>query len=85
MYEKNWKNSINCPILSQLNIKSILFLASQVSNNLAVLLMTEIKFEGKFPTNQFLLNGFTCKLDCYLKGGGILFSLENISFPSHTN
>lgn len=43
-------------VLCQFNIKSIIFLASQVSNNSTVLLMTEAKFEGTFPTNQFLLN-----------------------------
>ena len=72
----HWKNSINCPILSQLIIKSALFLASQVIDNLSVLLMTETKFNLISPTNQFLLNGYICKLDRYLKCGGIPFFLR---------
>ena len=56
------QNNINRPILGQLNINSIRnkfsFLASQIGNNLDVLLISETKLDDTFPTAQFLLDGF---------------------------
>ena len=48
------QNNLNCPILGQLNINSIRnkfsFLASQIGNNLDVLLISEIKLDDTIPT-----------------------------------
>ena len=50
------------PIFAQININSIRnkfqFLASQVINNVDVLLVSETKLDDSFPTAQFLLDGF---------------------------
>ena len=51
------QNNLNRPILGQLNIKSMrnkfFFLASQIGNNLDVLLISETKLDDTFPTAQF--------------------------------
>ena len=57
---KNW----NRPIIGQLNINSIWnkfdFLCSEISPSLDILLVSETKLDGSFPTAQFLMSGF-CK------------------------
>ena len=56
------QSNLNRPILGQLNINSIRnkfsFLASQIGNNLDVLLISETKLDDTFSTAQFLLDGF---------------------------
>ena len=53
----------DCPIFAQINISSIKtklqFLASQISNNVDVLLVSGTKLDDSFPMAQFLLNGFS--------------------------
>ena len=72
------QNNLNRPILGQLNINLIRnkfsFLASQIGNNVDVLLISEAKLDHKFLTAQFLLDGFkkSYRLDCCSKGGGLL-------------
>ena len=80
------QNNINRPILGQLNINSIRnkfsFLASQIGNNLDVLLISETKLDDTFPTAQFLLDGFKkpYRLDRCSKGGSLfLFVRDDIS------
>ena len=56
------QNNLNRPILGQLNINSIRnnfsFLASQIGNNVDILLISDTKFDDTFRTPQFLLDGF---------------------------
>ena len=100
--EKNKSQNINLkslreenpdrPIFAQININSIRnkfqFLASQVINNVDVLLVSETKLDDSFPTAQFLLDGFLkpYRLDCCSNGGGILFYVnDDISCRLLTN
>ena len=80
------QNNINRPILGQLNINSIRnefsFLATQIGNNLDIVLISETKLDDTFPTAQFLLDRFRkpSRLDRCLKGGGLLlFVRDDIS------
>ena len=71
--EKNKRQNINLKslreenpdraIFAQFNINSIRnkfqFLASQVINNVDVLLVSETKLDDSFPAAQFLLGGFS--------------------------
>ena len=54
-------------------------LASQVINNLDVVLVTETKLDDSFPTAQFLLHGFSKSytLDHCSNGGGLLLYMKN--------
>ena len=76
----------NCLIFVQININSIRnkseFLASQIINNVDVLLVSETKLDDNFPTAQFLLDGFSkpYRLDrCSTGGGIILYVKDDIS------
>ena len=80
------QNNINRPILGQLNINSIRnefsFLATQIGNNLDIVLISETKLDDTFPTAQFLLDEFKkpYRLDRCSKGGGLLlFVRDDIS------
>ena len=80
------QSNLNRPILGQLNINSIRnkfsFLASQIGNNLDVLLISETKLDDTFSTVQFLLDGFKKpdRLDRCSKGGRLLlFVRDDIS------
>ena len=74
----------NRPIFAQININSIRnkfrFLASQVINNVDVLLVPETKLDDSFPTAQFSLDGFSKPhiLHCCSNGGGIIRYLRMI-------
>ena len=71
------------PIFAQININSIRnkfqFLASQVINNIDVLLVSEIKPDDSFPTAQFLLDGFSKphRLGRCSNGGGLLLYIND--------
>ena len=71
------------PIFAQININSIRnkfeFVASQIINNVDVLLVSETKLDDSFPTAQFLLDGFSkpCRLDRSSNGSGILFYVKD--------
>ena len=71
------------PIFVQININSIRnkfqFLASQVINNVDVLLVSETKLDDSFPTAQFLLNGFSksYRLDRCSNGGRLLLYIKD--------
>ena len=91
--EKNKSQNINLkslreenpdrPIFAQININSIpnkfQFLASQVINNVDVLLVSETKLDDSFPTAQFLLDGFSkpYRLDRYSNGSGFLLYIKD--------
>ena len=91
--EKNKSQNINLkslreenpdrPIFAQININSIRnkfqFLASQVINNLDVLLVSETILDNSFPTAQFLFDGFSkpYRLDRCSNGGGILLYVKD--------
>ena len=71
------------PIFAQININSIRnkfeFVASQIINNVDVLLVSETKLDDSFPTAQFLLDGFSkpYRLDRCSNGGGILLYVKD--------
>ena len=73
----------NHPIFPQVNINSIRnkfqFLASQIINNVGVLLLCETKLGDSFPTAQFLLDGFPkpYRLNRRSNGGGILLYVKD--------
>ena len=70
-------------IFAQININSIRnkfeFVASQIINNVDVLLVSETKLDYSFPTAQFLLDGFSkpYRLDRCSNGGGILLYVKD--------
>ena len=70
-------------IFAQININSIRnkfeFVASQIINNVDVLLVSETKLDDNFPTAQFLLDGFSkpYRLDRCSNGGGILLYVKH--------
>ena len=67
----------------QINIKSLRnkfqFLASQVINNVDILLVSETKLDDSFPTAQFLLDGFSKpnRLDRCSNVAQILLNVKN--------
>ena len=78
------QNNLDRPILHQLNIHSIrnkfsFFFVSQIGNNLDILLISETKLDDKFPTAQFLQDGFKkpYRLDCCSKGGSLLLFVRD--------
>ena len=80
------------PIFEQININSISnkfqFLASQIINNVDILLVSKTKLDDSFPTAQFLLDGFSkpYRLDRCSNGGGILLYVkDDISSPLLTD
>ena len=74
---------MNCPIIAQLNTHSIRtkfqFLEKEVFPNLDILLISETKLDGSFPSAQFLLDGFSKPygLDRCSNGGGILLYIRD--------
>ena len=74
---------MNCPIIAQLNTHSIRtkfqFLEKEVFPNLDILLISETKLDGSFPSAQFLLDGFSkpYRLDRCSNGGGILLYIRD--------
>ena len=73
----------NCHNFAQIKINSIRnkfqFLASQITNNVDILLVSETKLDDSFPTAQFLLDGFSkpYRLDRCSNGGGILLYVKD--------
>ena len=72
----------NRPIIGQLNINSIRnkfdFLCYEISPSLDILLVSETKYDGSFPTAQYLMGGF-CKpyrLDRCLNSRGLLLHIR---------
>ena len=78
----------NRPIIGQLNINFIRnkfdFLCSKISPSLDILLVSETKLDGSFPTVQFLMSGFcrSYRLDHCSNGGGLLLYIRE-DIPSH--
>ena len=52
------QNNLNRPILGQNKLRKKQIFASQIGNNLGVLLISETKLDETFPTAQFLLDRF---------------------------
>ena len=91
--EKNKRQNINLkslreenpdrPIFAQINLNSIRnkfqFLASQIINNVDVMLVSETKLDDSFPTAQILLDGFSkpYRLERCSNGGGILLYVKD--------
>ena len=80
------EENLNLPIFAQININSIrnefYFLASQIINNVNILLVSETKLDDSFPATQFLLDGFLkpYRLDRCSNGGEIfLYVKDDIS------
>ena len=65
-------------IIAHLNINPLRnkfkFLISLIKDNIDVLMISETKLDESFPTNQFMINGFSApfRLDRNDKGGGII-------------
>ena len=78
-----WEENPECPILAQINLNSMRnkfqFLASQVINNVDVLLVSGTKLDDSFPTAQCLLDGFSkpYRLVRCWNGGGILLYVKD--------
>ena len=77
--------NVNKLIIAHLNINSLRdkfeFLIFQTKDNIDVLMISETKLDQSFPTNQFIINGFSApfRLDRNDKSGGIiLYIRENI-------
>ena len=78
----NYISNYDILYLGDLNITSISnkfqFLASQIINNVDVLLVSETKLDDFYPTVQFLLDGFSkpYRLDRCSNGGGLPDNVE---------
>ena len=74
--------NVNKPMIAHLNINSLRnkfeFLISLSEDNLDVLMISETKLDESFPTNQFMINGFSApfRLDLNDKGGGIILYIR---------
>ena len=57
----------------------MVFLSSQITKYVDILLLSETKLDDSFPTGQFSLNGYSkpYRLDCSLNGGGILLYVRD--------
>ena len=82
--------NVNKLVIAHLNINSLRdkfeFLIFLTKDNIDVLMISETKLDQSFPTNQFIINGFSApfRLDRNDKGGGIILYIgENI--PSRLN
>ena len=70
--------NVNKMIIAHLNINPLRnkfkFLISLIKDNIDVLMISETKLDESFPTNQFMINGFSApfRLDRNDKGGGII-------------
>ena len=77
-----WKNK-NRPIIAQLNINSLrnkfVFLSSQITKYVDILLLSGTKLDDSFPTGQFSLNGYSkpYRVDRSSNGGGILLYVRD--------
>ena len=76
--------NVNKPMIAHLNINSLRskfeFLISLSEDKIDVLMISETKLNESFPTNQFMINGFSApfRLDLNNKGGGsILYIRED--------
>ena len=81
---ENWdKKHLNRPIIAQLNINSVRnkfqLLEKAICANLVILLISETKLDGSFPSAQFLLDGFSkpYRLERGSNGGGILLYISD--------
>ena len=83
-------------IMGHLNVNSIRnkfeLLSSLIGGKIDILMISEIKLDATFPTNQFFIQGFSTvyRLDrndrgvgiiLFVKDGIITFHLERCSFP----
>ena len=74
--------NVNKPMIAHLNINSLRnkfeFLISLSEDNIDVLMISETKLDESFPTNQFMINGFSApfRLDLNNKGGGIILYIS---------
>ena len=74
--------NVNKLILAHLNINSLRnkfqFLISLIKDNIDVLMISETKLDGSFPTSQFMINGFSApfRLDRNYKSGGIILYIR---------
>ena len=74
--------NFNKLITAHLNINSLRnkfeFLISLIKDNIDILMISETKLDQSFPTNQFMINGFSAplRLDRNDKGGGIILYIR---------
>ena len=74
--------NVNKLTLAHLNINSLRnkfqFLISLIKDNIDVLMISETKLDGSFPTSQFMINGFSApfRLDRNYKSGGIILYIR---------
>ena len=75
-------------IMGHLNVNSIRnkfeLLSSLIGGKIDILMISEIKLDATFPTNQFFIQGFSTvyRLDRNDRGVGYHFSFRTIFFPS---
>ena len=77
--------NVNKLIIGHLNINSLSSKFEQlkelVTNNIDILVLTETKLDASFPTEQFLINGFSkpYRSDRNRQGGGVMiYTREDI-------
>ena len=74
--------NFNKLIIAHLNINSLRnkfeFLISLIDDNIDILMISETKLDQSFPTNQFMIKGFSAPfcLDRNDKGGGIILCIR---------
>ena len=82
------KNNLNRMVIGHLNIN---FLAGKlealkqlIKEKLDILVLTETKIDESFPTDQFLIDGFSppFRLDRDKNGGGVLMYFSEYRFTS---
>ena len=75
-------NNANKLVIDYLNINYLRnkfeFLNSLIKDNIDILMISETKLDQSFPTNQFMINGFSAPfcLDRNDKGGGIILCIR---------
>ena len=76
-------NNVNHIIVGYLNINSLRYkfeeLKDIVKSNVGIIILSETKIDDSFPTNQFLINGFSVAFwaDRNKNGGGILVYIRD--------
>ena len=76
-------NNVNRIIVGHLNINSLRYkfeeLKDIVKSNVDIIILSETKIDDRFPTNQFLINGFSVpfRADGNKNGGGILVYIRD--------
>ena len=77
--------NLNKLIIWHLNINSLRnkleLLTHQIKDNIDILIISETRLNGSFPTSQFFMNGFSSphRLDRNCSGGvNVLYNKENI-------